>query len=149
MNLDLLSKNKQKVIDYKNVLKSNNISIINKINKQSITRINRKGEDTIIDHVLANRNQNGFSEIILKDTPLNDHKSIEFEMNVKSMKKSLIKKYKQTKTDYNKLKELLDMELKEKSTTSFKELQEIIIKLLSETTIVTTKNMHRQRKRDG
>ncbi|KAL3286111.1 hypothetical protein HHI36_000624 [Cryptolaemus montrouzieri] len=60
-------------------------------------------------------------------------------MNVKSMKKSLIKKYKQTKTDYNKLKELLDMELKEKSTTSFKELQEIIIKLLSETTIVTTK----------
>ncbi|KAL3265584.1 hypothetical protein HHI36_009789 [Cryptolaemus montrouzieri] len=60
-------------------------------------------------------------------------------MNVKSMKKSLIKKYKQTKTDYNKLKELLDMELKEKSTTSFKELQEIIIKLLSATTIVTTK----------
>ncbi|KAL3270673.1 hypothetical protein HHI36_021201, partial [Cryptolaemus montrouzieri] len=82
----LLSKNKQKVIDYKNVLKSNNISIINKINKQSITRINRKGEDTIIDHVLTNRNQNGFSEIILKDTPLSDHKSIEFEMNVKSMK---------------------------------------------------------------
>ncbi|KAL3288442.1 hypothetical protein HHI36_002887 [Cryptolaemus montrouzieri] len=149
MNLDLLSKNKQKVIDYKNVLKSNNISIINKINKQSIIRINRKGEDTIIDHILTNRNQNGFSEIILKDTPLSDHKSIEFEMNVKCMKKSLIKKYKQTKTDYNKLKELLDMELKEKSTTSFKELQEIIIKLLSETTIVTTKKYASTEKEDG
>lgn len=99
LNFDLLNIANQAVKDYKNVLKENNFSIINKIKQEYCTRETTTTK-TILDHVCTNiNNQNCHFTII--ESNMSDHKQIYFE--IKKYQQEPIKKVVYEAMDYKML----------------------------------------------
>lgn len=76
-NLDLLS-NEKSIRDYKELLKENNVKILNKLTMAHCTRETATSK-TILDHACTNLLKNNF-KITLIDSSISDHKQIYLEI---------------------------------------------------------------------
>lgn len=134
ININILEKCNNNVKMYKKMLTENNYKIMNQINKSEYTRYNTIGENTLLDHIITNR-ENIIIEIKTLDTPISDHRALLVNLNTI---KNITSKYEcqkitkmnttQIEKDIKNLKQIMDIkqlsislqEIIEKNKTTYK-----------------------------
>lgn len=135
-NFDLLVPDKE-TRKYKDILKENNFTIINKVHRKYSTRVT-ESTNTIIDHVCTNLKDNNFNFSLIESS-MSDHRQIYLE--VENHYSKPVQKIYYTAVNYKKLHDSAEHNIR-KDESAYEMLEESILKCLSTSKVTKSKYLN-------